>query len=94
MNNNETLLGIRRGIESAISVKKNAEGVVEAIRRDGEGWRFVRRIHRLFYGQAAPTSPLDQRPADWPEHHDGRGTLPEAWPSWAAFWAGSDPDGT
>lgn len=66
----------------------------DTYRRVDGSWLFVRRIHRLFYGQAAPTSPLDQRPADWPEHHDGRGTLPEAWPTWAAFWAGSGPDGT
>ncbi len=54
-------------------------------------WRFVRRVHRLFYGAEVGRNPLDLPPADWPEHHDGRGTLPGAWPSWSAFWdAGTD----
>ena len=55
-------------------------------RRDGH-WFFVRRIHELWYGQRASTDPLDQPPADWPEHHHGRGTVPESWPSWSAFWS-------
>lgn len=55
-------------------------------RRDGR-WYFVRRIHELWYGQQAPTSPLDQPPANWPEHHDGLGTVPGSWPSWSAFWS-------
>ena len=50
-------------------------------RRDGQ-WFFVRRRHELFYGVETPTSPLAQAPADWPENHTGRGTLPEAWPTW------------
>lgn len=55
-------------------------------RREGH-WFFVRRIHELWYGQRASTDPLDQPPADWPEHHHGRGTVPESWPSWSAFWS-------
>jgi ketosteroid isomerase-like protein len=55
-------------------------------RRDGT-WLFVRRIHELWYGQQAERSPLDQPPADWPTNHDGRGTVPESWPSWSAFWS-------
>jgi ketosteroid isomerase-like protein len=55
-------------------------------RRDGH-WFFVRRNHELWYGQRASTDPLDQPPADWPEHHHGRGTVPESWPSWSAFWS-------
>lgn len=55
-------------------------------RRRGE-WRFVRRIHELWYGQAVDRNPLEQDPANWPEHHDGRGTVPECWPSWSAFWS-------
>lgn len=54
-------------------------------RRTGT-WYFVRRVHELFYGEQAPTNPLDQAPADWPANHDGRGTLPERWDSWRAFW--------
>jgi ketosteroid isomerase-like protein len=63
-------------------------------RRDGR-WRFVRRVHELWYGEAAPTNPLDQAPANWPEHAEGRGTVPESFPSWARFWAaaGGGADG-
>jgi ketosteroid isomerase-like protein len=55
-------------------------------RRAGE-WYFVRRIHELWYGQQAERNPLDQPPADWPANHDGRGTVPESWPTWSAFWS-------
>jgi ketosteroid isomerase-like protein len=54
-------------------------------RREGT-WYFVRRAHELFYGQQQPASPLDQAPAEWPAHHDGRGTLPEGWATWTRFW--------
>lgn len=59
-------------------------------RRGGE-WLFVRRIHELWYGQAAPTNPLDQAPADWPKRADGRGTVPESFPTWSTFWAQTGP---
>jgi ketosteroid isomerase-like protein len=55
-------------------------------RRDGR-WFFVRRIHELWYGEKAPTSPLAMAPAEWPKNHDGLGTVPASWPSWTAFWA-------
>jgi ketosteroid isomerase-like protein len=55
-------------------------------RRDGR-WYFVRRIHELWFGEQAATNPLDQRPAEWPRNHDGRGTVPESWPTWSQFWA-------
>ncbi len=58
-------------------------------RRDGS-WYFVRRRHLLWYGREVGTNPLGLAPANWPEHHDGWGTLPEAAPTWAAFW-GDDP---
>lgn len=54
-------------------------------RRDGT-WYFVRRIHELWFGEQAATNPLSQAPANWPENHDGRGTVPESWPTWAPFW--------
>jgi len=57
-------------------------------RRDGR-WLFVRRIHELFYGAEAPVNPMALPAADWPAHHDGRGTLPERWDSWQRFQAGS-----
>ncbi len=55
-------------------------------RRD-EAWRFVRRRHRLWYGADVGVNPLTLPDANWPEHHDGMGTVPEHWPSWRAFWA-------
>jgi ketosteroid isomerase-like protein len=54
-------------------------------------WYFVRRLHRLWYGVEASTSPLAQAPARWPENHAGRGTLPEEWESWGKFWKESEP---
>jgi ketosteroid isomerase-like protein len=68
-----------RWIEQAIHYRDRYE------KRDGS-WLFVRRVHRLWYGVETAERPLDQAPANWPEHHAGRGTLPEEWPTWAAFW--------
>ena len=49
----------------------------DTYRRDaGEGWRFVRRVHELWYGVALDRSPLDQPAADWPANAVGRGTVP------------------
>jgi hypothetical protein len=53
-------------------------------RRDGR-WYFVRRNHQLFYGVDAHVRPLDQPPANWPQHQVGRGSLPQDWPMWQAF---------
>ena len=54
-------------------------------RRDGT-WYFVRRRHELWYGAEAWRNPLQLEPANWPEHHDGRGTVPECWDTWRQFW--------
>jgi hypothetical protein len=54
-------------------------------RRDGR-WYFVRRRHLLWYGADVLQRPLGLPHANWPEHHTGKGELPEAWPTWAAFW--------
>ena len=53
-------------------------------RRDRH-WYFVRRIHELWYGAEVGVNPLSLPPANWPEHHDGRGTLPERWDTWKQF---------
>lgn len=50
-------------------------------RRDGV-WYFLARNHLLFYGLDVPERPLDQEPANWPEHTIGRGSLPYDWPTW------------
>ena len=56
----------------------------------GAQWRFVRRRHLLFYGAEVGVNPLTLAPANWPEHAQGWGTVPEAWETWRAFW-GDDP---
>lgn len=53
-------------------------------RRDGH-WYFVRRLHKLFYGAEVGVNPLGLPPANWPENHDGLGTLPYEEPTWQAF---------
>jgi uncharacterized protein (TIGR02246 family) len=57
-------------------------------RRDGH-WYFVRRVHELFYGADVGANPVGLRPANWPEHSDGWGTVPERWDTWKQFWAES-----
>jgi ketosteroid isomerase-like protein len=59
----------------------------EYARRE-DRWYFVRREHLLWYGAALGENPLTLPPANWPEHHTGRGTLPESDPTWQRFWAG------
>jgi hypothetical protein len=54
-------------------------------RVDGE-WRFLSRVHELWYGVETAERPLDQPPADWPTHHHGLGTVPYDEPTWQAFW--------
>ena len=55
-------------------------------RRDGH-WYFVRRRHELWYGAEVGVNPLTLPPANWPEHHDGMGTVPEVFDTWKAFWS-------
>jgi hypothetical protein len=55
-------------------------------RRDGR-WYFARRKHLLWYGRDVGTSPLGLEPASWPEHHTGKGELPELDESWREFWS-------
>ncbi|MGH2683981.1 MAG: nuclear transport factor 2 family protein [Actinomycetota bacterium] len=49
-------------------------------------WYFVRRKHLLWYGAPAGESPLGLPLANWPEHHEGIGTIPESWETWQRFW--------
>jgi hypothetical protein len=55
--------------------------------RQDEHWYFVRRIHELWYGAEVGTNPLTLPPANWPEHHDGMGTVPTGWDTWREFWS-------
>ena len=59
-------------------------------RRDGH-WYFVRRRHLLWYGRDVGTNPIGLPPAHWPANHTGWGELPEAWPTWSAFWGPDAP---
>lgn len=47
----------------------------DTYRRTGEGWRFVRRRHRLWYGAPLGESPLGLAPARWPASAVGTGDL-------------------
>ncbi|HZP16032.1 MAG TPA: nuclear transport factor 2 family protein [Nocardioides sp.] len=58
----------------------------DTYQRRQDRWYFVRRVHELFYGAEVGVNPLTLAPANWPEHHDGRGTLPERWETWRRFW--------
>ena len=55
-------------------------------RRWPDGWLFVRRVHRLWYGAEPGVNPLNLPLANWPERHDGLGTVPEHFATWRAFW--------
>jgi hypothetical protein len=61
-------------------------------RRAGH-WYFVRRLHLLWYGAEVGVNPLGLPPANWPENHDGMGTVPECWATWREFWAGAEAQG-
>jgi ketosteroid isomerase-like protein len=72
-----------RVVEQAIQYRDRYE------RREGE-WLFVRRIHVLWYGVEIAERPLEQEPANWPENHDGLGTVPYDQESWRRFWGDKD----
>ena len=54
------------------------------VRRDGR-WRFLTRRHLLWFGQQRAENPIHQPPATWPAGYVGRGTLPDALPSYRAW---------
>jgi ketosteroid isomerase-like protein len=47
----------------------------DTYRRTPDGWRFVRRRHRLWYGAPLGTSPVGLPPANWPASATGTGDL-------------------
>jgi ketosteroid isomerase-like protein len=59
-------------------------------RRNGQ-WLFTRRRHLLWHAREVGTSPVGLAHGTWPEDQIGTFELPEAWPTWGAFWA-SEPD--
>tara|TARA_B100000700_G_scaffold225664_1_gene248965 strand:- start:865 stop:1869 length:1005 start_codon:yes stop_codon:yes gene_type:complete len=50
-------------------------------------WLFVKRSHRLFYGAEVGVNPLGLSTANWPNNHDGWGTLPAEDETWQDFQA-------
>ena len=70
-----------RWINQAIQYRDSYE------RRDQQ-WYFVRRVHLMWYGAELGQNPLGLPPANWPQHHTGKGTLPESWETWRRFWEG------
>jgi len=57
----------------------------DTYRRDDQIWHFVRRTHLLWYSAPMGVDPRHLPPADWPRGHVGRGTLPEAFPTYREF---------
>lgn len=59
----------------------------DAYRRVGRDWYFAeQRGHELFYGAPWLTRPNGLPAAEWPRSQTGRGTVPDRWPTWQAFW--------
>ena len=80
-----------RWIHQAILYEDTYARIVHDSEGEAEGhvsnsWRFVRRIHRLWYGAEPGVNPLTLLPANWPEHHDGLGTVPEMFATWQEFF--------
>jgi hypothetical protein len=57
----------------------------EYAREQGK-WLFAKRRHLLFYGAGLGQSPLDLRPSDPMELTDGKGSMPQRWPSYRRFF--------
>ncbi len=57
----------------------------EYVRQDGT-WLFGSREHLLFYGADLHQRPIGLPPAAVPEHTDGKGSMPQRWPTYRAFF--------
>jgi hypothetical protein len=55
------------------------------VRLDGK-WRFAERRHLLFYGADFGVPPINLPPSDAAELTDGKGSMPQYWPSYRKFW--------
>jgi ketosteroid isomerase-like protein len=49
-------------------------------------WQFRTREHLLFYGADLLQRPIGLPPAGKPEEFFGRGSAPQVWPTYEAFW--------
>jgi len=54
--------------------------------RQGGKWLFAKRRHLLFYGAELGQSPMDLPPSDRMELTDGKGSMPQIWPSYRKFF--------
>jgi hypothetical protein len=54
--------------------------------RENGAWRFSKRKHLLFYGTELGRNPIGLPASDAAELTDGKGSMPQAWPSYRAFW--------
>jgi uncharacterized protein (TIGR02246 family) len=54
--------------------------------RHEQRWLFSHRRHHLWYGVAHASSPLTQRPADWPSSQTGVGDVPLSDPDFVTWW--------
>jgi ketosteroid isomerase-like protein len=54
--------------------------------RQGGEWRFLSREHLLFYGADMLTRPIGLPPAGTPENGAGKGSIPQRWPTYQAFY--------
>jgi hypothetical protein len=59
-------------------------------RHDGS-WRFAQRRHLLWYGIELPERPFEQPKTRWPADGTGRGSLPEDFEAWRAFYGITQP---
>ena len=55
------------------------------VREDG-AWLFAARTHLLFYGSDLLTRPIGLAAASQPEVWDGKGSMPQFWPSYREFY--------
>jgi hypothetical protein len=49
-------------------------------------WYFFKREHLLFYGCDLLTRPIGLHQAAQPENTDGKGSMPQRWPTYRAFY--------
>lgn len=54
--------------------------------REHDKWLFWSRKHLLFYGADMHQKPIGLPPSDAAELTDGKGSMPQAWPSYREFW--------
>lgn len=54
----------------------------DTYRRVDGHWLFVKRKHMLWYGSDMLSRPINLDDAHWPQHHSGKGVLPEWYETW------------